>query len=123
MFKTRSVDHFLSKTLTPPCGSRVPTSFTILEKNRNSNFRCHIWNQREKCIKMSTNKPSIGSEVSELEPLIWGKSFKMFTFVHNFFQPTNIQSIKARSVDYFLSKTLSDYVSNPSIDLMVYMIR
>ena len=28
---------------------------------KNSNCHCHIWIQHEKCIQMSTNKPSIGS--------------------------------------------------------------
>ena len=32
----------------------------------NSNFQCHMWLQHEKCIQMSTNKPSIGSGFLEI---------------------------------------------------------
>ena len=32
------------------------------------NFNCHIWIKHEKCIQMSTNKPSIGSVVLEITP-------------------------------------------------------
>ena len=32
---------------------------------QNSNFHCHIWIQHEKCITMSTNKPSLELTVLE----------------------------------------------------------
>ena len=35
----------------------------VLKKFQNSIFGCHIWIQHEKCIWLSTNKPSIGSVV------------------------------------------------------------
>ena len=38
---------------------------------RNLNFHCYIWIQHEKCIKMSTNKPSIGWIILIIAPLTW----------------------------------------------------
>ena len=41
-----------------------PKFSNLKKKEKNkwiSNVHCHIWMQHEKCIKMSTNKPSIGA--------------------------------------------------------------
>ena len=35
---------------------------------QNLHFDCHIWIQHDKCIQMSTNKPSIGSVILEISP-------------------------------------------------------
>ena len=42
-------------------------------------FSCHIWNQHEKCIQMSTNKPSIGSVIHEIA-LDFEKIWRNFNF-------------------------------------------
>ena len=34
-------------------------TFLSLKDFTNSIFYCHIWNELEKCIQMSTNKPSL----------------------------------------------------------------
>ena len=34
--------------------------------NRNSDFYCHIWILHEKCIQMSTNKPTLGSVILKI---------------------------------------------------------
>ena len=36
------------------------------EKIVNSNFHCHIWIKYEKCIQMSTNKPTFGLVVLKI---------------------------------------------------------
>ena len=51
----------------------------MLQKITIINFHCHIWNQHEKCIKMSTNKPSIGAVVLEITPMI----FKQNTVIND----------------------------------------
>ena len=43
-----------------------PNFFNFFKNSRNSIFHCHIWIQHEKCIQMSTNKPSIGSVVLKI---------------------------------------------------------
>ena len=42
-----------------------PNLQTFSKHFSNSNFNFHFWIQHEKCIQMSTNKPSIWSVVSE----------------------------------------------------------
>ena len=44
-----------------------------------SNFHYHIWIQYEKCMKMSTNKPSIGAVVLEIT-LTFQKTVQILTF-------------------------------------------
>ena len=48
---------------------------------RNSKFHCRIWIQHEKCIKMSTNKLSIGAVVLEIAPLNFEKVMSNFNFL------------------------------------------
>ena len=43
-------------------------------------FTCHIWIDNEKCIQMSTNKPSISSVVLEIAPWIWRKICQILIF-------------------------------------------
>ena len=50
--------------------NRSEFSNLFFKNFQNSNFQCHIWIQHEKCIKTSTNKPSIGAVVLEIVPLI-----------------------------------------------------
>ena len=40
--------------------------FNFYKEIQNSHFHSHPWIQHENCIKMSTNKPSIGAVVSKL---------------------------------------------------------
>ena len=54
--------------------TRVKTFFFI----RNPNFHYHILNQHEKCIQMSTNKPSIGAVVLETDPCDYNKNIENF---------------------------------------------
>ena len=42
-------------------------------------FHCHIWNHLEKCIQMSTNKPSIGSGFLRF-PLVFWENLFFFSF-------------------------------------------
>ena len=51
--------------------------FQCVRKMWNSNFHCRICIQHEKCINMSTNKPSIGSVVLKIV-------IKFFKMVRNF---------------------------------------
>ena len=60
---------------------------------RNSNFRCYIWIQHEKCIQMSTNKPSIGSVVLEKAPMQFAENFVKLC-------NTNLTAV-VKSVNYF----------------------
>ena len=50
----------------------------------NSNIYCHIWIQHEKCIQMSTNKPSIGAVVLEIVSVILRKYCQLPTFTNWF---------------------------------------
>ena len=43
------------------------------QKNQDANF-CHIWIQHEKCIQMSTNKPTFGAVIREIAPRIFIKN-------------------------------------------------
>ena len=61
------VTHFTCHPLAPPrkkenfslCILSVDDRLKLKRKIRNLSFHCHIWIQHEKCIQMSTNKPSI----------------------------------------------------------------
>ena len=48
-----------------------------MKKSQISNFRVHIWIHNEKCIQMSTNKPSNGLVILEITQAFWAK-FKHF---------------------------------------------
>ena len=47
------------------CKRQVHLTQTFSKFGKKSNSYCKIWNQYEKCIQMSTNKPSIGPVVLE----------------------------------------------------------
>ena len=49
------------------------------KKIQNSNFHCHIWIQHEKCIQMSTNKPS-NRNILEIAQVIWRNYFRFYNF-------------------------------------------
>ena len=51
---------------------RDRSKFQIFSSSLKLNFHYHIWIQREKCIQMSTNKPSIGSVVLKIISVILG---------------------------------------------------
>ena len=61
---------------------RQDTTFSNLlkKKFKNSIFHCYIWIQHEKCIKMSTNKPSIGAVVLDIAIEFGENSFKFKLF-------------------------------------------
>ena len=46
----------------------------------NSNFYCYIWIWHQKCIPMSTSKPSIGSVICKIPPQIFAKIAEMLNF-------------------------------------------
>ena len=61
------------------------TKFSIFFSTNfwNSNFHCHIWIVHEKCVILSTNKPSIGAVVLEIALWIFWKWFQIAIFQIN----------------------------------------
>ena len=53
---------------------------TFFKKFRNLNFHSHIWIRHEKRIKMSTNKPRLGSVFFEIASVIFKKVLYIFKF-------------------------------------------
>ena len=60
----------LSLSVQMSCANDTSNFPNLFLKIWNSNFHCYIWIQHEKCIQMSTNKPSIGSVFLEISPWI-----------------------------------------------------
>ena len=52
----------------------------LLKKVQNSNSHCHNWIQHDKCIQISTNKPSINPVVLGLASLVFGRYRQLFNF-------------------------------------------
>ena len=64
-----AVHHFNPLGTDVICRCQIEFSFNFSKKKKKSqnlDCHCHIWIQHEKCIQMSTNKPSIGSVVLEI---------------------------------------------------------
>ena len=76
----------------------MPKFSNLFKKFQKSNFHCHIWIQHEKCIQMSTNKPSIGSVFLKIASWILRNIVK-FQF---FFSKTeaSLESINALHTGY-----------------------
>ena len=58
------------------CKRQNQNVFTFFKNSWNSNFRYHVWIQHNKCIQMSTNKPSIGSVVLEIAHVMLSNEYK-----------------------------------------------
>ena len=62
------------------CRRQVQIVQLFSKNSQNSNFHSYIWIQHEKCIQMSTNKPSIGPVVLEIASVILSKYYQFCRF-------------------------------------------